>query len=316
MIGRMESKVAPSRRRIASTSVTHSSSRTTKNFVTFIPGRPAFSHAFSRTARSAACGSGEATIDSTAVETTVASSFLIVTTEFWDDVDDLDFIDLLDLVDLTDPSPNDADLGSGSCNASAGTLFKSSTGVWYSAEMKRISSDSTLLTFSAIVSASRSSVTLAASKNENPGAIPSTSATIESSPPNDFAVSKSPPLDFFSFSSSSIDFDPFIILRNLVLKLDLTDESSPPSPSSFSSSSRPFTLADVSTQARLKRVPRLAVSIKRCFSAAFLARASLASSGAVRPLRSVISILSAYTPNNCKTVFSPSSSTSNLDAAR
>mmetsp|Transcript_28226 Transcript_28226/g.47987 ORF Transcript_28226/g.47987 Transcript_28226/m.47987 type:complete len:234 (+) Transcript_28226:688-1389(+) len=166
IIGRMESKVAPSRRRIASTSVTHSSSRTTKNFVTSIPGRPAFSQAFSRTARSAACGSGVAAIVSTAVETTDASSVMDTTVSSsdlggWDNFEDLDFADPLDLVDLTDAvdlvdltdsSPNEVEAGRGSSNAQAGISFKPSADVLYSSAIDLFSSsDCTLLTSSAIV---------------------------------------------------------------------------------------------------------------------------------------------------------------------
>mmetsp|Transcript_16710 Transcript_16710/g.24911 ORF Transcript_16710/g.24911 Transcript_16710/m.24911 type:complete len:231 (+) Transcript_16710:686-1378(+) len=163
IIGRMESKVAPSRRRIASTSVTHSSSRTTKNFVTSIPGRPAFSQAFSRTARSAACGSGVAAIVSTAVETTDASSVMDTTVSSSDlgDFEDLDFADPLDLVDLTDAvdlvdltdsSPNEVEAGRGSSKAQAGTSFKPSDDVLYSSAIDLFSSsDCTLLTSSAIV---------------------------------------------------------------------------------------------------------------------------------------------------------------------
>mmetsp|Transcript_28225 Transcript_28225/g.47981 ORF Transcript_28225/g.47981 Transcript_28225/m.47981 type:complete len:226 (+) Transcript_28225:688-1365(+) len=158
IIGRMESKVAPSRRRIASTSVTHSSSRTTKNFVTSIPGRPAFSQAFSRTARSAACGSGVAAIVSTAVETTDASSVMDTTVSSsdlggWDNFEDLvDLTDALDLVDLTDSSPNEVEAGRGSSNAQAGISFKPSADVLYSSAIDLFSSsDCTLLTSSAIV---------------------------------------------------------------------------------------------------------------------------------------------------------------------
>mmetsp|Transcript_20561 Transcript_20561/g.33886 ORF Transcript_20561/g.33886 Transcript_20561/m.33886 type:complete len:234 (-) Transcript_20561:402-1103(-) len=157
IIGRMESNVSLSRRRIASTSVTHSSSRTSKNFVTSIPGRPAFSQAFSRSVRSAAFGLAEAATDSTAVETTDAPSVMVTTVSSSDlcgsdELKDLDFTDLLDLADLTDSSPNDMDAGSGSLNASTGSLFKPSADVLYPSLIDFFSSsDSALLTSSAIV---------------------------------------------------------------------------------------------------------------------------------------------------------------------
>mmetsp|Transcript_10756 Transcript_10756/g.26546 ORF Transcript_10756/g.26546 Transcript_10756/m.26546 type:complete len:329 (+) Transcript_10756:27-1013(+) len=169
----------------------------------------------------------------------------------------------------------------------------------------------------------------------NPGprlsAMVASSTTLSSSPSADLAALNPTSLSFFFFSffflrratvSVLLDLRRIICL-NLPERLLLTEESSSTSspssceassPSSSTATIPACTLAVCSTPIWLGHTE--AASLLLLSSISFLALASFASSGGVRPFRSCISIESGYAPKSWRTTFSPSGSTSSLDAAR
>mmetsp|Transcript_38425 Transcript_38425/g.91992 ORF Transcript_38425/g.91992 Transcript_38425/m.91992 type:complete len:498 (+) Transcript_38425:790-2283(+) len=315
MRGRILSRVCPSRRRRASTSVTHSVSSLCTNSATSVPGRPAFSAAFSRTllrpswlvwtalsSSSESCSTGDnswTSFFSSDILTVliVAWSSSNTVTGDWLLLDHLRMDpdeDLLDLVDFSSSSSSNV-MGSGIPLALAVSESSPPLPTWYSG--------------AGLPHRSLSSVVLLATWNASPGPISVlivASSTGPSPASADMARLGSPPfssfLDFLCLSTVSVDLVRRIIDANRAEMLDFTEMSS------ASSVAQNASAALVSASSW-----RFCL---RCSSISFLALASLASSGGVRPLRSFTSIESGWAPNSWRTTFSPSGSTSSRLAAR